>query len=287
MRETKGLLGSISQHNKLSIMLSTKESSPLAADLHAKFLEPHRLDFYYLAFIYSGSITYTIDIDRYTVADGELLFVVPHQVLTPPPVKTATEYYKIGFDENTLALLPQSFPFLLDPYHLHKIYFDSVSKERVKLVFTVLQGLLYNDHALTDSTIILAHLNALLTELNSAYFKNNTDSHTVDTKRSKFIGFTLAVESHLTEQQSVHSIAQQLATTTSSLYGVVKEFSGLSPKAFITRRLMLEAQRRLRYSPLSVKELAYELGYSDPDYFSRLFKKTTGKSISAFLEGLD
>jgi AraC-like DNA-binding protein len=48
--------------------------------------------------------------------------------------------------------------------------------------------------------------------------------------------------------------------------------------------LVLEAQRRLYYSETSVKELAYELGFNDPDYFSKLFKKQTGQSISQFLE---
>jgi AraC family transcriptional regulator, transcriptional activator of pobA len=47
---------------------------------------------------------------------------------------------------------------------------------------------------------------------------------------------------------------------------------------------MIEAQRKLQYSHLSVKELAYELGFNDPDYFSRFFKKCTGKSVSEFLE---
>jgi len=47
-------------------------------------------------------------------------------------------------------------------------------------------------------------------------------------------------------------------------------------------RLILEAQRKLQYSTLSVKELAYELGFNDPGYFSRLFKKNTGKSVSRY-----
>lgn len=287
MQETKGLLNRISQHDRLAIMVSAKESVALPADLRAKFLQPNRLDFYYLAFCYSGSITYTIDMETCTITDGQLLFAVPHQILTPPPIKEAAVYYKIGFDENTLALLPQPFPFLMDPYHANQICFDKASRERVRSVFEILQALLHSEHASTNTTVILAHLNALLTELNSAYFVNSSADHTTNSKRSKYIEFKLAVETHLTEQQSVHTIAEQLATTTSSLYGIVKEFSGLSPKEFITNRLMAEAQRKLRYSQLSVKELAYELGYSDPDYFSRLFKKSTGKSVSQFLESLD
>jgi AraC-like DNA-binding protein len=121
--------------------------------------------------------------------------------------------------------------------------------------------------------------------LNSAYFEQANHNTLPNHKLSKYIAFKLAVETHLTEHYDVHTIAEQLAMTTSSLYGIVKEFSGVSPKEWMTNRLMLEAQRKLQYSTLSVKELAYELGFNDPDYFSRLFKKNTGMSVSAFLAG--
>jgi len=167
------------------------------------------------------------------------------------------------------------------------ITFDSLAKQRVKAVFSSLFQLLHaTDGKQKPIEIILAHLNTLLTEFNSAYFEHGHQDILSDPKLSKYVEFKLAVETHLTEQQDVHTIAQNLALTTSRLYGLVKEFSGLSPKEWITNRLMLEAQRKLHYSPVSVKELAYELGFNDPDYFSRLFKKNTGKSVSAFLEDL-
>jgi AraC-like DNA-binding protein len=90
----------------------------------------------------------------------------------------------------------------------------------------------------------------------------------------------------LTEQYSINTIAENLSVTTNNLYNIVKEFSGVSPKVFITNRLMLEAQRKLFYSGTSVKELAYELGFSDPDYFSKLFKKSTGKSVTQFVASI-
>jgi AraC-like DNA-binding protein len=43
------------------------------------------------------------------------------------------------------------------------------------------------------------------------------------------------------------------------------------------------AQRILFYERHSVKELAYEIGFADTDYFSRLFKQHRGKSISWFV----
>ena len=80
--------------------------------------------------------------------------------------------------------------------------------------------------------------------------------------------------------------AERMAAGRTGLPVVAKEFSGVSPKEFITNRLMLEAQRKLFYSETSVKELAYELGFNDPDYFSKLFKKNTGKSVTQFVESI-
>ncbi|HEY1201389.1 MAG TPA: AraC family transcriptional regulator, partial [Niastella sp.] len=164
---------------------------------------------------------------------------------------------------------------------------DNAAEERVIKVFGMLNQMLYLDKDETDTEIILAYLNTLLSELNSAYFKNKESANILNANLSKFIEFKLAVETHLTEQPSINAIAEKLALTPNSLYRIVKEYAGTSPKDYFINRLMAEAQRKLRYSTTSVKELAYELGFNDPDYFSRLFKKSTGKSASEFLPRQD
>jgi AraC-like DNA-binding protein len=104
---------------------------------------------------------------------------------------------------------------------------------------------------------------------------------------SKFIGFKVFVENNLTSQPTIKNIAEKLAVSTDSLYQIVRQYSGQSPKEFITNRLILEARRRLYNGGLSsVKELAYDLGFNDPDYFSRQFKKVTGKTVAAFFQDL-
>ncbi len=263
----------------------SNEKNTLSAEDCRKYQQPGKLNYYYLFFVGKGSSAYRVDLEEVTISAGQLLFVSPSQIITHPLGDTAEEYYKVAFDENTLALLPQQFSFLINPLNKNIIKFNAAAIKRVKAIFEILENLLHHNNELADTFILLAHLNSLLTELNGAYFESVGQPASL--KLSKYIEFKLAVETNLTEQNSVHAIAEQLATTTSSLYGVVKEFSGISPKEFITNRLMLEAQRKLRYSNPSIKELAYELGYNDPDYFSRLFKRFTGKSVSQFLNGMD
>jgi AraC family transcriptional activator of pobA len=229
-----------------------------------------------------GTETYKVDLQDITISDGQMIFGLPNQVFCNPPKGAHNLNYKAAFDENLLALLPNSFPFLLNPFNSNAITFTPDAKQRVKSVFAHLFKLLHTEEP-GDTEIILAYMNTLLTEFNSAYFEQGNRDNLPNPKLSKYIAFKLAVETNLSDQHDVFSIARQLSMTTSSLYGIVKEFSGLSPKEWMTNRLMLEAKRKLQFSKLSVKELAYQLGFNDPNYFSRLFKKTTGKSVSDFI----
>jgi AraC family transcriptional regulator, transcriptional activator of pobA len=283
MQETNEISDSL-QNDKLKIKINSDDNPYLSIDIQQKFQKPRKLTSYFIVLIESGSITYKLDLQEITLTDGHLLFGMPNQVFTPPYKADNLKYFKVLFDENTLALLPQQFPFLVNPLNSQTIIFDNASRQRVSKGFEILNQLIHIDKHLTDTEIILAYLNSLLVELNSAYFKNKEPINILNTNLSKFIEFKLVVETHLTEQPSINAIAEKLALTTNSLYRIVKEYSGISPKDFLTNRLMIEAQRKLHYSNLSVKELAYELGFNDPDYFSRLFKKCIGKSISEVLD---
>jgi AraC family transcriptional activator of pobA len=272
------------QNDNLRVRMISNDNPYPSADIQQKLLQPRRLTSYFIVLIDSGSATYNLDLQDITLNEGHLLFAMPNQVFTPPAKTADLKYFKVLFDENTLALLPQQFPFLVNPLNAQAIIFDNGTRERVKKLFETLNQILYLDKDPADTEIILAYLNTLLAELNSAYFKNKEPINNLNTNLSKFIEFKLVVETHLSEQPSVNAIAEKLALSTNSLYRIVKEHSGVSPKDFFINRLIIEAQRKLHYSTISVKELAYELGFNDPAYFSRLFKKCTGKSISEFLQ---
>ncbi|MBS1566261.1 MAG: AraC family transcriptional regulator, partial [Bacteroidetes bacterium] len=253
--------------------------SPETADIR----EAERLSYYFFIFIVDGSSRYIVDLDTFDVGKHELLFSLPQQVLQRPVSAHGNDYYKLGFDEESLSRLPSQYPFLLNPLNQQKVRFLPAAAIRVQTVFKILLDLLGSPD--TDPELILAHLNSLLTEINTAYFA--LDKKRSGDKISKFIRFKLFVEKSLTDQPAITDIAEELAVSTDSLYQIVKYYSGLSPKEFMTNRLMLEARRRMYYGERSsVKELAFELGFNDPDYFSRLFKKFTGKTVAEFLQDL-
>lgn len=288
MKSTKGILERIRNHDKVGIALNENCKITLPDDIMRILTGPHQLSFYYFQYIEKGTATGKSDLSEFTVNDGQLAFGFPNQVFTKLPYNKKNQQYALSFDEQTLSLLPGPYPFLVNPYHVNIINFDVPARQRVKNLHAGLFHLLHSSPRQKKADIILAHLHTLLTEFNTAYFEQyHSKEESMDTKLSKYIEFKLAVERNLSDQHDVKTIAEKLALHSSTLYNIVKENSGISPKEWITSRLMMEAQRKLQYTNISVKELAYELGFNDPGYFSRLFKKNTGKTVSQYLADRD
>ncbi|MEO6721946.1 MAG: helix-turn-helix domain-containing protein [Ferruginibacter sp.] len=271
------------QNHQLPIRLISPGFGHLPSVMVNEYGLTHRKPYYFFLFMLDGITHQSVDLEQFKITNNELLFILPHQIHQLSAAHQGTNYFKLGFDEHCLSLLPKQYAFLVNPLNNQKIRFTSSAAARLTSIFESLRNLLQSMD--TDPELILAHLNSLLTEINAAYFA--TDKKPADDKLSTYIRFKLLVESNLTDHTTVNELAEKLAVNTNSLYSMVKYYSGLSPKAFITKRLILEAKRRLYYGEsASIKELAYDLGYNDPEYFSRLFKKLTGKAPGTFVQDL-
>ena len=272
-----------SQNDHLPIRIVSPDFGHLPKEAAAKYGLTQRLPYYFFLLMLDGVGQYSIDGNQIDIAKDDLLFATPHQIQALPTASHGNDYYKIGFDEECLSRLPGNYPFLLNPLAQNRISFSPSAANRLQAIFKILQELLLTTN--TDAELILAHLNSLLTEINSAYFRS--ERRPADDRMSKFIGFKLFVENNFTDHPTIQAIAEELAVSTDSLYQMVKQYSGLSPKEYVTNRLILEARRRLiNGQHSSVKELSYDLGFNDPAYFSRLFKKVTGKTVAGFFQDL-
>jgi AraC-like DNA-binding protein len=97
-----------------------------------------------------------------------------------------------------------------------------------------------------------------------------------------FRRFTLLVEKHYKEKHGVADYADLLLMAAKTLTHKFKRLNLPQPNEVIKNRLILEAKRLLVHTSLSAKEIAYDLGYEDPAYFSRIFQLKTGESPSGF-----
>jgi signal transduction histidine kinase/DNA-binding response OmpR family regulator len=77
---------------------------------------------------------------------------------------------------------------------------------------------------------------------------------------------------------TVPDICQAMQLSHTQLYRKLKAVTGRTPSQFIRRIRLHKAKHLLIHSKLNVSEVAYEVGFNDPNYFSRMFKKEFGNS---------
>lgn len=95
--------------------------------------------------------------------------------------------------------------------------------------------------------------------------------------------YNFLVEKHYREKHSVADYAEMLNRSPKTLANQFKKMSDQSPLEYIQNRRMLEARRLLIRGDLSVKEVAFDLGFEDVQSFSRFFKREEGLSPAAFV----
>ena len=94
--------------------------------------------------------------------------------------------------------------------------------------------------------------------------------------------FRQAVEANLRAGWEVNRYAKSLGVTPARLRDACLEVTGRPPTHIVHERLILEAKRSLKYTHMTVAETAYDLGFSDPAYFSRFFSERVGVSPAEF-----
>lgn len=96
--------------------------------------------------------------------------------------------------------------------------------------------------------------------------------------------FRALVDRHYAEQQPISFYAAHMGITEKTLTRMCNARFGCSPKQYLHRRLLLEAQRMLIYGSATVAGIAEDLGFTDPSYFTRFYRRMTGKLPSEHRE---
>lgn len=160
-------------------------------------------------------------------------------------------------------------------------------------VLTIFEGIGKEIAAKTDSQtpVILCDCIEILLNLckriHLREFPDKQESHRSLTVRFKLLIGDYFDSPRLQEKglPSVAWCASQLNVTPAYLSDAIKRDSGHTPQALIHAYLVEVASSYLRNSEKSVSEIAYELGFSYPNHFTRLFRKVIGITPSAYRKG--
>ena len=251
---------------------------------HSAITKPHKHDFYLVVLFTKGKGVHEIDFESYPIQPGALFLLYPGQTHHWEFEEKAAgyiffhskEYYEMLFPNKRL----DDYPVYYSSYNLPYVQLnDSQSRTfegRFEQLFTEFSqeepmknrrlGLLI-DLLYVDITRLLMQLP--MTEQPKK-------------KMVKLKQLEGLIESHYIQQKKPTFYAESLHVSTKHLNHLVTESLGRSTTTLIQERIILEAKRLLVHGGYSVREVAFALGYEDPSYFTRLFRKKCGMTPSEF-----
>lgn len=94
--------------------------------------------------------------------------------------------------------------------------------------------------------------------------------------------FILLAAQRTREHRSVDDYARDLRVSRDRLGSAIKRATGLSPRAYLHRLLLRDAMELLANTGMPISQVAFRIGFADPAYFTRFFKRETGQNPGAF-----
>lgn len=242
----------------------------------------HRIDFHIVMLFGEGPVRHMVDFAEYEANAGDVLWIRPGQVhrfsgtgayrgtvltmqpgFLPRATVEATGLYRYDLpplhhpDEAQLAALRAALA------QLQREYEDTTTLP-LSLHTAVLR------HSLTAFLLRLAHLAASSAE---------AVRHQGDTT---FTLFRDAVEKGFATNHSVSAYADQLGYSRRTLVRAVRTATGLTPKGFIDKRVILEAKRLLAHTDMAIGRVGVAVGFPDAANFSKFFQQHTDVTPAVF-----
>jgi len=245
---------------------------------------PHRHQFYEVLCFENSSGVHHVDFATYDIADNSLFFISPGMVHSLNPM--GKQGYLLAFSPEFLSqsrLLGDNFEFdLFCDYH-NKPYIIPNDNERFTL-WSLLKLMEFECKSNSqDLHILQSYLRAFL--LHAKRVKHGC-SNTPSLVNG---GFDLTrlfqmIEVHYRSNKATEFYAQQMSLSPKRVNQILRQRIGKTVAQLQQERLLLEARRELHLGIASITEIAYQLGFEDPAYFSRFFKHKTGFSPKQYCQ---
>ncbi|WP_312399661.1 helix-turn-helix transcriptional regulator [Sphingobacterium sp.] len=241
--------------------------------------QPHRDEGHTFYIVEKGTVTIEIDFQQYEINAPTVVYMHPDQVHRILDFTTMDICSLAVKNEN---LNPDYLTFLeeLAPAKPLELT-NNICTDIFETFSLCLKFSRQNDNKLYYP-LLKDSCNTLIALIISAFLDQNSVSNKASRTESITRSFKRLLETNYCILKRPARYAKQLNISTHYLNESVKYTTGLTVSQHIQNRIILEAKRLLYHSDKSVKEIAFELGYDDYPYFSRLFNKSTGMSALAF-----
>lgn len=252
-----------------------------------------RTNYFGICLVKEGWLKVSINLHEHIIQKNTLFFLNPMLIVQFLDYSddiellglfTESDFFnEIGlpiYKSHTIGLVQNDYCNFVNLTNEDSVRFESYFKN-------VAEKNIYANKAPFHQDIIKMTLMLLFYEISNINNNNNkTYLASGETKNKIVMDFLAYASKEFRTERSVQYYADQMHISRKHLSRVIKEVTGVGPKAIINKIIAAEALMLLNISTLSIKEIMYELNFSNSSTFSNFFKKHMGKSPYAYRQEL-
>lgn len=240
---------------------------------------PHKHDFFIINLFDEASGVHNIDSKDYQIGNKEVHILFPGQ-MHKWDINEHTTGYQLMIEHDFLEQFAPFFRFSYTNYHHHpviKLTDDAFEKIKYEFIAIMEELKIENSllHLIHARAAVIAAIVSTQAELAFTEFK-------VYQSNERLATFNMLINEFYKEEKSVGFYADKLHISANYLNILCKKNLKISASELIHQRISVEAKRLLQNNKLTIKEITFELGFSDNSYFTNFFKNQTGITPSEF-----
>ncbi len=235
--------------------------------------------------VMQGTARVTLGTETYDLKPNMLVYIHSDCVLRRVECSHDAAAYLLAFSHKFISDVPvdisTSLPVYLRFGKSPCIELTDADVAEIRQLFGLIKTMLRSDKEIHKSNIIQTLFTTVFYILSDINQRRE-----LRTKQGRceviFEQFTQLLQEHHKRERNVGFYAEQMNITPKYLSSVIKEISGKTAARWIDEYVILEAKTLLKYSGMSIQEIANALNFSTQSFFGKYFKQHTGYSPSRF-----
>lgn len=238
-----------------------------------------------------GTENGTVNLKEMSVNKGSLLMTFPNNVLKIEAGYPTATVRGIMLSQDFMRMLQvdvkNSLPLFMRLAYNPLVNLTREQQEDIERYFDLLENISNNSDLAHRDEIVRGLLMSMFYRISDTYEQRpqvlDEKERSVRNRREEYFAkFITLLSENFKRERTVGFYAEQMCVTPKYLSLLIKDFSSKSAAEWIDSYVITEAKTLLRYSTMSIQEVAYELNFSSQSFFGKYFKHLTGMSPSEY-----
>ncbi len=240
----------------------------------------HRDDYYLFGIVNSGTCRLCVDFKEYRLSAGELICTHPgqvHRLMDAGDAAASLLFVDSVFVEPSDKQILAEYALRPEPLRI-----NTAERAELKQIFAFISRRISCSEN-ENSKAVVQNLSRAAVGMITEIIRNTPHRQP---KSRRHLEIALAFRELLSKEHPVDRspsrYAAALHISSGYLNEAIKDTTGESVSKYIQNELIVRAKRQLVYTPRNIREIAFDLGFDDYAYFTRLFTKIAGMNPTSY-----